>query len=578
MRNKGQHRIIPAFILVLGSVFLISSHVGPAVAKVDEKTAAASETRSESEGGEIANGDKGKYKRRHTRVMEFLLSGETQKARGRLDKWFKEDPEDPENYYMLAVIECQAGNVPKAVEAMNRAVKLGMLPERFVAGTHSLLGPLKGTPEFAALAKPFEHRLVSGPMVAAVTQSGAKIWVRTAVPAKVRVTARPAAGAKESSEAKVVESNAASDLTAVADLENLKPLTKYRYEVAVNGVVDATRQEYQSFTTAPRKGSPAKFTVAFGGCAGYTPSNEKMWDVILGFKPQAMWLLGDNEYIDAPEMPPLQRYCFYRRQARPEFRRLVAGTPTYAIYDDHDFGPNDCAGGPDIEKPAWKRAVWNVFQQTWVNPYYGGGEKNPGCWFDYYYGDVHFIFLDGRYYRATTAKHGVNPPTMLGPVQKKWLFETLANSTAKIKVLVSPVTFELNTKGEVPDTWNGFKEEREEIFDFLTAHRIDGVVLVSSDRHRSDLLENKRPNDYTLYEFNSGRLTNDSYHPTLPSAVFSYNELPTFGLISFDTTSPEESITYRIIDIEGHEHLGFTVNGHDLRVSPTASKRKGDAE
>jgi len=90
-------------------------------AKVDDKQSSAQEAKNDFEDGEVATGDKGKYKRRHTRVMEFLLSNEPQKARGRLDKWFKADPDDPENYYMLAVIECQTGNIPKAVAAMNRA-------------------------------------------------------------------------------------------------------------------------------------------------------------------------------------------------------------------------------------------------------------------------------------------------------------------------------------------------------------------------------------------------------------------------------------------------------------------------
>jgi alkaline phosphatase D len=261
-------------------------------------------------------------------------------------------------------------------------------------------------------------------------------------------------------------------------------------------------------------------------------------------------------------MPALQYYCFYRRQARPEFRRLVAGTPTYAIWDDHDFGTNDGVGGPDPDSPPWKRNVWNVFRQTWVNPLYGGGEKQPGCWFDYQYGDVHFIFLDGRYYR--TAGDASNPPTMLGPEQKQWLFDTLASSTAKIKVLISPVAWSLGTKGESPDTWNGFREEREEIFNFLADKNISGVVLVSSDRHRSDLLKNERPNGYTLHEFNSGLLTNDSVHPTLPTAEFSYNEHPCFGLLTFDTTTPDATVTYRIIDINGDEHLNFTVHEGDL--------------
>ena len=79
---------------------------------------------------------------------------------------------------------------------------------------------------------------------------------------------------------------------------------------------------------------------------------------------------------------------YYRRQVRQEYRRFTASTPIYAVYDDHDFGANDTAGGLDPFKPAWKVPVWRVFKENWNNPYYGGGEKQPGCWFDFSIGNV----------------------------------------------------------------------------------------------------------------------------------------------------------------------------------------------
>ena len=85
--------------------------------------------------------------------------------------------------------------------------------------------------------------------------------------------------------------------------------------------------------------------------------------------------LQPHVYIDYPELPEVQEYCYYRRQSRPEFRRFTPNVPIYAIWDDHDFAGNDSIGGPQIDVPAWKRPVWHVFRQNWVNPYYGGGLK-----------------------------------------------------------------------------------------------------------------------------------------------------------------------------------------------------------
>ena len=71
--------------------------------------------------------------------------------------------------------------------------------------------------------------------------------------------------------------------------------------------------------------------------------------------PLALLLLGDNVYIDDPESVAMQRYTYYRRQSRPEWRQLTAQTATFSIWDDHDFSVNDSWGGPLIDLPDWKR-------------------------------------------------------------------------------------------------------------------------------------------------------------------------------------------------------------------------------
>ena len=120
-------------------------------------------------------------------------------------------------------------------------------------------------------------------------------------------------------------------------------------------------------------------------------------------------------------------------------------------------------------------------------------------------GDVHFIMLECRYYRNPngSAEH---PKSMLGPQQKKWLLDTVKLSKSKFKVLCSSVPWTFIAKGDSPDTWNGYQEERNEIFDFLADNKINGVVLMSADRHRSDLWKIERDKGYPLYEFNCSRL------------------------------------------------------------------------
>ena len=290
-----------------------------------------------------------------------------------------------------------------------------------------------------------------------------------------------------------------------------------------------------------------------------------MWNTISDSKPDILLLLGDNIYSDAPQSPEMQHYCYYRRQSRPEFRKLTASTPVYTIWDDHDFGVNDCAYGPRIDSPAWKKPVWKVFSNNWVNPGYGTN-KAPGCYYDFQLGDIHFIMLDGRFYRDKQARKKKKEPaakkkapSMLGKQQKKWLLETLRGSKATFRVLCSPVPWVFEAKGDSLDTWNGFKEERNEIFAFLEKEKIEGVILMSADRHRSDLWKIKRKNAYPLWEFNSSRLTNIHVHSTMKAAEFSYNAKQSFGLVSFDTTLDDPAVTYAVRNIDGKEVFSKTL-------------------
>ena len=135
--------------------------------------------------------------------------------------------------------------------------------------------------------------------------------------------------------------------------------------------------------------------------------------------------------------------------------------------------------------------------------------------------DVDFFMLDCRYYRT-------NPfgeeRTMLGPVQKKWLLNGLKKSKPTFKVIASSVAWASGAKPGSRDTWDGFPEEREEIFSLIEDNAIDGVVLLSADRHRSEAWKIPRPNGYPLYDLMSSRLTNVHTHELVPGALFDYND------------------------------------------------------
>ena len=475
---------------------------------------------------------------------------------------------DAEKYYLLAMIACREGDSAAAFEHARQAVDNGLPIERLQAGPRDVFAPLYANSKFKAWLAQRQKQLLHGPLLGAVTDSSATFWVRTAEEADVRIIVHAVSQnrAKTAPLGGRAKTSRTRDYTATIRVSRLEPNTQYRYELFLNNKKIAGSARFRTFL---RPGTSSRFSIAFGGGAGFTPKHERMWTTIAKRSVRALLLLGDNVYIDDPTHQMTQRYCYYRRQSQPDWRRLVASTSVFSIYDDHDFGTNDCVPGPDIEKPAWKRKVWEIFAQNWANPAYGGSTQQPGCWYSFYIADVHFIMLDCRYYRDL--KGG----TMLGPVQKKWLFETLKSSKGTFKVLASSVPWSPGVKPRSRDTWDGFKDEREEIFSFLDTNRISGVVLMAADRHRSDLRKITRPEGYDLYEVMSSRLTNVHTHGLMKQAkgsefIMGFNTKCSFGLLEFDTTLADPQVKYTIVDIDNEE-----IDSRTLKLSQLTSPVRG---
>jgi len=500
------------------------------------------------------------YGRFGQRQMLDIVEGRLQEAVEYCRKTLRTHPRDPESLFNLAIAFSQMGNTEDAVQAMQDAVAAGLPFERFLAGPRDLLAPLTDTAAYKALSLRYAVRLIHGPMLGRVTANSASFWVRTAEESPVRAVVSTSPGLEGAIHSTTGATRSEQEFTCIVRVDGLEPDTTYYYDILVDGRPSLERN-LPSFKTYPLKGERKRFQVAFGGGAMYIPDNERMWKTVLSHAPSAFLFLGDNVYIDMPwHVGALHHYTYYRRQSSPEYRRMVASTPIYAVWDDHDSGIDDIWLGPYRDKPSWKMPTFRIFRNNWINPGYGDPDW-PGTWFRFSLADVDLFLLDGRFYR--TNPYG-DRPTMLGPVQKAWLKKELKESRATFKVLASPVPWTFYAKGGALDDWNGFREERKELFDFLAENRIDGVILISADRHRSDAWRIEREGGYTLYEFESSRLTNDGFHELMPGALFGYNEKCSFGLLTFDTTLEDPTVTYQIVSIDNEVVHSLTLKKSEI--------------
>jgi|TARA_B100000315_G_scaffold260907_1_gene327159 alkaline phosphatase D len=494
------------------------------------------------------------YKRRGQRQMIEIIEGRIDEAIGLAKRRLADDRKDPESLYILTVAYARQGKAKLAYKYMRKALKAGLPFSRFVAGPRELLEPLINSTRFKKYYANHPISIVHGPLLGAVSATGANIWLRTATASEIEVTLRHHTDSQAPVSA-IIRTDAAGNYAGVAKIEGLLPDSQYSYSIKVDGREIAPEYE-QLFATYPEPGVASDFKLGFGGGAGYTPQNEYMWSTISHRNLDAMLLLGDNVYIDMPTLPgAFHDYTYYRLQSRPEFRALISHTPIFTIWDDHDSGIDDVWMGPFKDRPVWKMPLLEHFKSNWANPDAGSAEY-PGCWYKFTISEVDFFMLDGRTWRT-------NPfaptTTMLGPVQKAWLLDALKTSNATFKVVISPVPWAPNAKPNSKDTWDGHSAEREEIFSAIRDNRIEGVILLSADRHRSDAWKIDVEGSYPLYEFCSSKLTNTHTHDNMQGTIFSYNEKCSFGEISFNMIEDEKSLTYRTINIDNEVIDVFTL-------------------
>ena len=365
-------------------------------------------------------------------------------------------------------------------------------------------------------------------------------------------------------------------------LDSVEPGQTYTYEIVADGetlhVPVPTRFTSRSIFRYRSNDWPT-INLTFGSChyvneSGYerfdSTGKEKgygtettIFSEILKRNPDAMLWLGDNVYLRDADWGSrsgiLKRYSHTRAHSRT--RELFASVPNYAIWDDHDYGPND-----GDRSYVLKDDALDIFKRFWPNPSFGVGGL-PGITSSFELADVQVFLLDDRYHRSSNDRHD-EPKTILGRHQDEWLIDALSSSRATFKlVAVGSQFLSDNTRRE------GFEkspEERQRIIDLITRNNISGVLFMSRDVHFAELSKREREGTYPIYEITSSPLSSgvntspiyrlNSFH--VPGTEYVGHN---FGHITVSGARGKRVLTLRIVDATGKDVWMRQIQESELR-------------
>jgi len=428
-------------------------------------------------------------------------------------------------------------------------------------------------------------QLVAGPMPGFVELRTAKIWVEVK-PGSFLELWYWKKGEQLSAQKLSATTDAARWFTTVVfDLVALEPNTTYEYAVVVNS--RSTKKPARAdgeFTTQDlwswRKPAP-DFSFLAGSCAYFNEpvydrpgrpygNDSSIFETMAKEKASFMLWLGDNWYLREADYYSEWGiwYRAHRDRQLPVLQNFLRAMPQFAIWDDHDYGPNDADKSFHLKETSRK-----VFMNYWANPSYG--QNGKGIYTRVTYNDCDFFLMDDRYFRSNDdmepREYGKPNPSkrMWGQEQMEWLKNALLQSKTPFKFIVTG-SQTLNPASPF-DCLQDYPVEFEELMGFLSAERINGVLFLTGDRHHSEVIRFDRLNDYPLYDITSSPLTSgvgrvsgkEKDNPArMPNTLV---EAQNYARISVSGKTSERKLLVEFIGIKGEKLAEWSINEKDIR-------------
>ncbi|MEI6312596.1 MAG: alkaline phosphatase D family protein [Bacteroidota bacterium] len=294
--------------------------------------------------------------------------------------------------------------------------------------------------------------------------------------------------------------------------------------------------------------------ICFGSC-GKETKEQPILNTIVNDKPDLFIYLGDNIYGDTKDMSVLKAK-YNKLGCKTEFQNLFASCRVLATWDDHDYGQNDAG----MNYPM-KNESKEIFLDFWKEPIISDRRNHEGIYTSHYYGDdahkVQIILLDCRTFRSDL-KSDINGyaedfdsnSTMLGTAQWQWLEEEL-QKPAVFRIICSSTQFARTHIGY--EAWANMPLQVEKMKNLISSTHANGVVFISGDIHLAELSKLDNAGSYPIYDMTSSGLTQlEKSNPTNGNRIGDLYDSYNYGILEFDWTNSDPSITLGAKDIQGN--------------------------
>jgi alkaline phosphatase D len=397
-------------------------------------------------------------------------------------------------------------------------------------------------------------------MLGHVGQRNAEIWVHwpmenETISIKYSTIATEPAASQGGKELFFISNE--NNLSSKIVLSSLQPGAIYTFFLESKSfktkIYEFTTQELWQW----RKDAP-NFSVVFGSCTYVNDTefdrpgkaygqSDSIFNVISELHPNAMIWGGDNIYLregDFETQANMEARYIKARQI-PSIQKLLSTCPQYAIWDDHDFGPNDSHSSFQYKKESLA-----AFKEMWGNSNYGFSNNENNCITGKVtLNDVDLYLLDNRSFRIPPGTVGITPQ-MLGKEQINWLIQDLKSSKATFK-LVAVGSQILSSVADF-ENYANYQEEREYLLKEIAENNIKNVIFLSGDRHFAELSEMTLSNNIRVLDITSSPLTSKPY---ANSKEINSNRVEgtflgeqNFAHISFSGTSKERTINIDLVN------------------------------